>query len=304
MLIGHCDTVWPLDTVKDMPVTVKDNMLYGPGTYDMKGGLTQMIFALQTLHDLQMSLDVAPMVLINSDEEIGSEESTDLIVKYAKNADRVFVLEPSLGAEGKLKTARKGVGYFNIKVKGKAAHAGLDPQAGASAIVELSMIVQKLFAMNDYERGISVNVGMIEGGVRPNVIAPQSSAVIDVRVPTQEDAEMIEEKILNLQPSRKDVTVEVKGSIGRAPMERTKRNQVLWMRAQQLAGTLGVEIEQGCAGGASDGNTTSLYTATLDGLGCIGDGAHAVHEHIRIDKLWERTALLSLLLLDDCIRRY
>ncbi|BBM84231.1 M20 family metallopeptidase [Candidatus Uabimicrobium amorphum] len=298
MLIGHCDTVWPIDTIKEMPVEVKDNILYGPGTYDMKGGLTQMLFALETLRDLQLDLDVAPMVFINSDEEIGSEESTELIANYAKNADRVFVLEPSLGAEGKLKTSRKGVGHFRVKVKGKAAHAGLDPQAGVSAIVELSMIVQKLFAMNDYERGISVNVGMIEGGVRPNVIAPESSAVIDVRVPTPEDAKMVEEEILNLQPSREDVIVEVEGRIGRAPMEQTKRNQVLWMRAQQAAQVLGIEIEQGCAGGGSDGNTTSLYTATLDGLGCVGDGAHATHEHIRIDKLWERTALLSLLLLD------
>jgi glutamate carboxypeptidase len=211
--------------------------------------------------------------------------------------DRALVLEPSLGVTGKIKTARKGVGHFIIKVKGKAAHAGLDPGAGASAILELSHVIQKLFALNDPNKGVSVNVGVIDGGTRANVIAPESSAVIDVRVETQADGERVENAIHALQPEDTNVTLNIEGGIGRPPMERTVANCQIWSVASGLASSLNINLEQGTAGGGSDGNTTSLYTATLDGLGAVGDGAHAAHEFIYTDQLPQRCALLTLLLL-------
>ena len=296
-MIGHCDTVWPINTLQKMPVEYENNVIRGPGVYDMKGGLTHMIFALKAMKMLDFTPSVTPVVLINSDEEIGSHESKQAIARLAKIADRAFVLEPSLGTEGKLKTERKGVGKFTIKVKGRAAHAGLDPEKGISAIVELSHLIQQLFAMNDAKKGISVNVGMIEGGIRTNVVAPESSADIDVRVPTIKDAEDIEQQIRGLQPINDEVILVVDGRFGKLPMEATPRNQKLWNAAKQTGLSMGLELKSIAAGGGSDGNTTSLYTATLDGLGATGDGAHALHEHALVNKMVERTALLALLLL-------
>jgi len=303
LLLGHCDTVWPLNTLQDMPVHIQEEKMSGPGVYDMKAGLVQLIFALQALFDLSMECRVTPVVLINSDEEIGSHESTPMIRRLARIADRALILEPSLGLSGKLKTSRKGVGRFTIIVHGKAAHAGLDPTKGVSAIVALSHTIQELFKMNDPARGISVNVGMIEGGIRPNVVAPESRAVVDVRVPTQKDAERITRKIKNLKPVHPEVTIEVEGYIGRPPMELTPRNLLLWNMAQSAGNALGIELEGAMAGGGSDANTTSQYTATLDGLGAIGDGAHAKHEFVYIDKMIERTALLALILLGEPIQK-
>ena len=211
--------------------------------------------------------------------------------------NRVFVLEPSLGPDGRLKTGRKGIGRFTVKVKGKAAHAGLDPEQGASAILELAHVVQTLFALNDAEKGVTVNVGTIEGGLRPNVIAPESTAVVDVRVRTQADAERIEQAIHALAPSVPGTALEIDGRIGRPALERTPRNQSLWHLAKDLSGELNMDLGEGFAGGGSDGNTTSQYTATLDGLGPVGDGAHAPHEFLYVDETLERTALLTLLLL-------
>lgn len=297
LLLGHCDTVWPIGTLEHMPITVEDGVMRGPGVFDMKAGLVEMLFAIQALKSLELRPKVTPMLFINSDEEIGSRESSRYVHALARLADRALVMEPSLGPAGELKTARKGVGRFTIKVTGKAAHAGLDPEAGASAILELSHVIQKLFALNDPERGVSVNVGVIDGGVRANVVAPQSSAVVDVRVGTQVDAEHIESAIHGMEAHTAGVEVEVDGRIGRPPMERTPANQQLWKVAQYLGNQLSLELAQGTAGGGSDGNTTSLYTATLDGLGAVGDGAHAAHEFIYLDQLPERTALLALLLL-------
>ena len=297
LLIGHCDTVWEKGTLKKMPVEETDGRLKGPGIFDMKAGLTQMVFALQSLQALGLEMEVTPVCLINSDEEIGSRESGPAIRRLARIAERAFILEPPLGRGGKLKTARKGLGRFTLMARGKAAHAGLDPGKGASAILELSYQIQRLFALNEPEKGISVNVGMVEGGVSPNVIAPISKAVIDVRVPTQEDANRVSQAILSLQPATAGVSLDIEGGFGRPPMERTPRNRRLWQQAQQAGRQLGLELEQAAAGGGSDGNTTSLYTATLDGLGTAGDGAHALHEFIFLDKLLERTALLALLLL-------
>jgi glutamate carboxypeptidase len=297
LLLGHCDTVWPLGTLKEMPLEVGEGVMRGPGVYDMKAGLVQMLYALQALQALHLEPSVTPLVFINSDEEIGSSESTLYIRRLARIVDRAFVLEPSLNVDGKLKTGRKGVGRFTIVVKGKAAHAGLNPDQGASAILELSYVIQKLFALNDPDRGISVNVGVIEGGLRPNVVAPESRAMVDVRMLTHEDAQRVEESIRNLQPVTQGVTLEIKGGIGRPAMEQTPRNRALWEVAKGLGREIGLDLAAGVAGGASDGNTTSLYTATLDGLGAVGDGAHARHEFVYLDKMVERGALLALLLL-------
>ena len=297
LMLGHCDTVWPIGTLQEMPLVLEANTLRGPGVYDMKAGLVEMIYALRTIESMGLRPSVAPLCFINSDEEIGSRESTRYVRALAQRVDRCMVLEPSLGPSGKIKTARKGVGRFEVTVQGKAAHAGLDPGAGASAILELSHVIQKLFELNDPEHGTSVNVGVIDGGIRPNMVAPQSRAIIDVRVQTHADAERVENAIHGLEAETPGVILTIEGAIGRPPMERTESNQQLWRVAQRLAGDLDLELEQGTAGGGSDGNTTSLYTATLDGMGAVGDGAHAHHEHIHIDLLPQRCALLTLLLL-------
>jgi glutamate carboxypeptidase len=301
LLVGHYDTVWPLGTLKDMPFEVDGNIVRGPGVYDMKGGITQIIFALEALDHFGLTPAVTPVVFANSDEEIGSRESTHHIRRLSRCACRAFVLEPSLGRDGKLKTARKGVGRFTIKIAGQAAHAGLDPDKGASAILELSHVVQALFALNDAEKGLTVKVGMIEGGLRPNVVAPESGAVVDVRVRTQEDADQVTRAIHGLRPSVPGTNLSIEGGIGRPALEPTQRNRALWNLAQDLSPEIGLDLREGLAGGGSDGNTTSLYTATLDGLGPVGDGAHAPHEFLYLDETLQRTALLALLLLSPRI---
>lgn len=296
MMVGHCDTVWKRDTIQSMPVEEKSGRLSGPGVFDMKAGLTQMIWAIKALEHLRVPLSLMPVILINSDEEIGSFESTNTIRRLSKIAKRAYILEPPLGFEGKLKTGRKGIGKFIIHVKGKPAHAGLNPDQGISAIVELSYQIQQLFGLNDFEKGITVNVGMIQGGSSANVIAEESSAVVDVRVHNMEDATYIENKILELGPKHKGTTLHIEGGFGRPPMERTERNQRLWKLAKNIGSSMQLDLDEVIAGGGSDGNTTSRYTATLDGLGTVGDGAHAQHEFIFTEKLVERTTLLSMLL--------
>ncbi len=297
LILGHCDTVWPLGTLKQMPFRHRGNKIRGPGSYDMKAGLVQLIFALKALRAEEISPDLAPLILINSDEEIGSPESTPAIRRLAQITDRAYVLEPSLGETGKIKTQRKGVGKFTIQIGGKAAHAGLEPEKGASAILELSFVIQKLFALNDPARGITVNVGTIDGGLRSNVVAPASQAIVDVRVLRMEDARMIEQKIYDLQPTTPGTQLTVSGHIGRPPLEKTPQNQALWQQAKAVAAEDGLKLEAAIAGGGSDGNTTSLYIPTLDGLGAVGDAAHAPEEFIWLDETLERTALLARLLL-------
>ncbi len=297
LLIGHSDTVWNIGTLTKMPIHHKDDRLSGPGVYDMKAGLTQIFYALKTIQKNNLKCALTPIVLINSDEEIGSRESSKIIKRLAKISKRAFIMEPPLGLEGKLKTARKGLGRFTLHITGEAAHSGLDPGKGASAIIELANQIQKLFALNDPDRGVTVNVGMIEGGVSANVIAPTSKAVIEVRVLNQEDGEQITRAIKGLQPTLSGTKLSIEGGMGRPPMEPTARNQQLWEMAREVGLQLGLVLEQGVAGGGSDGNTTSQFTATLDGLGTPGDGAHAAHEYIYTHALKERTALLTLLLL-------
>lgn len=297
LLLGHSDTVWPLGTLESMPVSLEGNRLAGPGVYDMKAGLAMMVFALKALRALDLHPTVQPLLFINSDEEVGSAESTPHITRLARTANRALVLEPAFGPEGKLKTARKGVGRFTITVHGKAAHAGLEPEKGASAIVELAHVILTLNAMNDPTRGTTINVGLVEGGRRSNVVAPQARAVVDVRVLNMEEAHRVETAIHNLQTVTTGTRLEVRGRVGRPPLARTPRNRALWERARQAASRLGLALEEATAGGGSDGNTTSQYTATLDGLGAVGDGAHADHEFVFIDRLAERCALVALLIM-------
>ena len=297
LLVGHYDTVWPVGTLEQRPFSVDGNVMHGPGTFDMKGGLAQIVIALGALRELGLEPCVVPVIFVNADEEIGSRSSTRYIRLLAQHADRALVMEPALGDTGAIKTERKGIGRFTITVYGKAAHAGLDPTGGASAILELSHVIQTLFALNDVERGVTVNVGTVDGGIQPNVIAPHSKAVVDVRVPTVADGDEIERVIHGIEPTTPDVRLHIEGRIGRPSMESTPRNRALWRMAKEAGDALGFKLHEARAGGGSDGNTTSQYTATLDGLGPVGDGAHAIHEHLLIDKTLERAALLTMLLL-------
>jgi glutamate carboxypeptidase len=280
-----------------MPVREDDGRLFGPGTFDMKGGVTLMIFALRALQRLDLHPPLTPIIFINADEEVGSPESKRHVRRIARRVHRTWVLEPSMGPKGLIKTARKGVGNFEVTIVGRAAHAGLDPESGSSAITELAHVIQGVNALNEPAKGRTLNVGVVRGGTRPNVIAEEAHASIDVRVTSGEDGAEVTEALLSMSPRTAGVRLEVTGGIRAAPLERTPRNRSLWALALESATELGLEIGETTAGGGSDGNTTSLYTATLDGLGCVGDGAHASHEHIVIDASLDRCALLARLLL-------
>lgn len=296
LVLGHLDTVWPVGTLAEMPLRTRDGLLFGPGAFDMKAGLAQFIFALRALAALGVGLVDPVVAFVNADEELGSPDSRRHIERLAREATRAFVLEPAFGVAGRLKTARKGVGRFTLRAQGKASHAGLAPEAGASAILEVSHQIQRLFALNDADRGITVNVGRIDGGLHPNVIAAEALAEIEARVVTADDAEVIERRIRELEPAVEGVALDVEGGFDRPPLERTARNRELWQLAVGVAGALGLEVGEALVGGASDGNIASAYTATLDGLGAVGDGAHAAHEHVIIDRMPERAALLAGLL--------
>lgn len=297
LVIGHLDTVWPVGTLASMPVRLVDGQLYGPGVYDMKGGLVQLLFALRALAALSLEPAVPPVVLINADEEVGSAESRRYVQLLARSACRALVLEPGLGASGKLKTARKGAGHYRLTVRGRAAHAGASPEEGLSAILELSHQIQRLFALNDPAGGVTVNVGTIDGGLRPNVIAAAATAEIDVRVPSMAAAERLDTAIRGLSPVQPGCALEIEGSFPRPPMEATSRNLALFEQARKAGEALGLTLDHAAVGGASDANLTSPYTATLDGLGAVGGGSHAADEHVVVERMPERAALLALLLL-------
>ncbi|MFN8186702.1 MAG: M20 family metallopeptidase [Gaiellales bacterium] len=298
LVVGHLDTVWPLGTIQRMPVRLEDDRLYGPGVCDMKGGLVQMLFALRALAEHGLAPEVTPVVFIGADEEVGSAESRRYVRLLARCALRALVLEPGLGPDGRLKTARKGSGHFRLVVHGRAAHAGVSPEEGRSAILELSHQIQRLFALNDPAHGITVNVGVIDGGMRPNVVAPEASAQIDVRAPTLDAAREVEQAIRALAPVDPDTAIEVEGSFPRPPMEATRRNLALWEQARAAGARLGLSLDHVAVGGSSDGNLTSPHTATLDGLGVVGGGSHAPDEHVVVSRMAERAALLALLLLE------
>lgn len=296
LVLGHMDTVWDLGTLREMPFRVEGGRAFGPGVFDMKGGLVQLVFALRALSELG-SRGVRVMALINSDEEIGSLSSRKLIEEEARRSRTVLVLEPSLPPDGKVKTFRKGVGVFQLSIRGRAAHAGLDPDKGVSAVEELARQIVALHQLNDRERGITVNVGVARGGTRINVVAAEAYAEVDLRVSTLADARRLEEKIRGLKPFLPGAEVTVSGGIDRPPLERTEAVVRLFERARGLARELGFELGEGPAGGGSDGNlTAALGIPTLDGLGAVGDGAHAPSEQVVIAELPRRAALLARLL--------
>jgi len=295
LVLGHFDTVWEVGRIRSMPLREEDGRLHGPGVYDMKASIAVAAHAARRLREHSAFVPRVVM-LFTTDEEIGSGTSRGAIEDAARDSDAVLVLEPSLPG-GAAKTRRKGCGEFTITVHGVSAHAGIDPRKGASAIHELASQIRSLEALQDLERGISVNVGVVSGGTRANVIAEQASAVVDVRVPTMADAARVDTAIRALIPVNPAVTIEVHGGVERPPLERTAGVARLYEQARQVAATLGHDLEEGGTGGGSDGNfTAALGVPTLDGLGPRGDGAHAAHEHVVLADLPWRAAFLAELL--------
>jgi glutamate carboxypeptidase len=298
--LGHSDTVWPLGTLAHMPFRESEGRLWGPGVLDMKAGLAFFLFAARLIRDLDIPVNKKVVLLVVSDEEVGSETSREITESEARQSDLVFVLEPGTGLPGKLKTARKGVGDYLIQVTGKASHAGVDFSEGASAILELSRQIQTVAGFTDLSRGITVNPGVIRGGTRTNVVAAHAEAEIDIRIAKAADAALLDKQFRSLHPFDSRCHVIVRGGLNRPPMERTPAIEKLFLLAQQLAASFDVTLEESATGGGSDGNfTAALGTPTLDGLGAVGEGAHASNESILIDRIADRTALLSALL-DKC----
>ena len=296
--LGHSDTVWPLGTLRSMPWRESNGRLWGPGVLDMKGGLAQFVFAVRVLRELDLPVGKKVLLLVNSDEEVGSPSSKPLTEKLAKQSDAVLVLEPGTGLAGKLKTARKGVGRFGLRVEGVASHAGVDFAAGASAILELSRHVGAISSLTKLDRGVTVNVGVISGGTRSNVVAAEARAEIDIRVPRMKDWTGVERALKRLRPRDKRCRLHLEGGLNRPPMERTPGVARLAKLAIGLGREMGIEIEESSTGGGSDGNfTAGLGIPTLDGVGPVGEGAHAPHESILVDRIADRTALLAGLLL-------
>jgi glutamate carboxypeptidase len=294
LLLGHYDTVYPLGTLANMPCETENGRLHGPGVLDMKSGIALMLHAIEALKAWHGELPRPVTVFLVSDEEVGSRSSRKITETLAKRSAGVLVLEPAAGLRGAVKTARKGVGEYTLRVKGIAAHAGLDPGTGHSAILELARQLAVVAKLNDLPRGLSVNPGVIHGGTRTNVIAAEASAGIDVRIKSAKQASGIDRKLRSLQPFDKHCKLEITGSINRLPMERTAGVAALYKKAQKIAHEVGWKLEEAAVGGGSDGNfTAGMGIPTLDGLGGIGDGAHAVHEFILISELPRRALLLA-----------
>jgi glutamate carboxypeptidase len=297
LVIGHLDTVWPIGTLERLPFRVTtEGRAHGPGIFDMKSGIVCAIEALRVMVAERLLTKRPITVLLTCDEEIGSKTSRSLVEEEAKNAAAALVLEPPAPG-GVVKTGRKGIGEFTVRALGRAAHAGLDPAKGVNAIVELAHQTLRLAALNDYERGITVSVGLINGGTAMNVIPAEASAKVDVRYWTQEDGEMIVNTIRGLAPTLAEAQIEVSGGINRPPMPRSDENIALYEQARALAAEIGFELKETIVGGGSDGNfTAAMGVPTLDGLGVDGAGAHADHEHIIIDDIPRRATLLTRLM--------
>jgi glutamate carboxypeptidase len=295
LLLGHYDTVYPLGTLAAMPCRVASNKLTGPGVLDMKSGIALMLHAVAALRDWHTLRPVT--VLLVSDEEVGSESSRRITEALAKRAAAVLVLEPSYGRQGALKTARKGVGDYTVGVTGKASHAGLDFRKGVNAIRELARQIEKISNLTDLKKGLTVNVGIVSGGSRTNVVPAEASAQVDVRIARMKDASGIDKKMRSLRPFNRKCKIEISGGINRPPMERTAGVAALYAQARDIARELGWKLGEAAVGGGSDGNfTAGLGIPTLDGLGGVGDGAHASHEHILISELPRRAALITALI--------
>jgi glutamate carboxypeptidase len=297
LLLGHLDTVWPVGTLKTMPCRVSEGRLWGPGTVDMKAGVAMGLTALEMLSEAGL-LSREVVFLLNSDEEVGSPVSRPVTERLAAECAAVFVLEGALGLA--YKTARKGTGIWRIDVKGVAAHSGVDFAKGASAILELARILQTVGGWTDLKRGLTVSPGLIGGGSKTNVVPAEAWAEIDVRIARKADGARIERNFSALKPADKRCSLTVSGGLNRPPMERTRGTAQLFRQARKLAADLGFALEEAATGGASDGNFTSaLGIPTLDGMGAVGEGAHARHESILIEHLAPRTALLAGMLTLD-----
>jgi glutamate carboxypeptidase len=297
LILGHLDTVYPIGTLANVPFRVADGRAWGPGTFDMKCGIVLALAAADALRAVGARPRKRLVFLWTSDEEIGSETSRREIEREARRSNAVLVLEPSLGRDGRLKTARKGVGTAEIIVTGRAAHAGIDPGAGVNAVHELALQIARLAKMNDSRGGITVQATVIAGGTVSNVVPDHARAEVDIRYTRLADAPAIDRKIRGLRPILKGAGIEVRGGVNRPPLERTAGVRELFQRAQSLAREIGSTLGEGSTGGGSDGNfTAALGVPTLDGLGAVGDGAHSPREHVVIRALPKRAALLAGLL--------
>jgi glutamate carboxypeptidase len=299
LLLGHLDTVWDLGTLERMPYRLADGRVWGPGVLDMKCGVTMMLFALRALQATCVTLRRPVTLLLNSDEEVGSVTSRAVTEKLAKTASAVLVLEPGTGLAGKLKTARKGVGDYEVRVHGKASHAGVDFTKGVSATLELARQIPRIAGFTRLTRGITVNTGVIGGGTRTNVVAEEAWAKVDIRIARLRDEAWLDRQFHSLRPYDKRAKIEVTGGLNRPPMERKPGIVALFRKAQSIGRELGMELEESMTGGGSDGNfTAALGVPTLDGLGGVGEGAHASNESILLEPLVSRTALLARLLME------
>jgi glutamate carboxypeptidase len=297
MVLGHTDTVYPLGTLTKMPFRVAQGRAWGPGTFDMKGGLVLALFAVGALRALKIQPKKRFVFLWTSDEEIGSESSRRAIEQEARRSDAVLVLEPSFGREGRLKTQRKGVGGAEIVVSGRSAHAGIDPEKGVNAVHELALQIARLMKMNDARRGITVQTTVVSGGTISNVVPEHARALVDIRYARAADVPRINRRLHALRPILKGAHVEARGGADRPPLERTAAVRKLFAAAQSLMQQMGLPLGEASTGGGSDGSfTAALGVPTLDGLGTVGDGAHSPREHVVISKLPERAALIAGLL--------
>jgi glutamate carboxypeptidase len=291
LLLGHLDTVWPLGTLKHMPCRVRDGRLWGPGTLDMKVGVAMAFTAIELLTEADL-LEREIVLLLNSEEEVGSPVSRPITEKIAAQCGAVFVLEPAQGLA--YKTARKGTGNWRIEIKGVAAHAGVDFEKGASALRELARVIDAVSGWTDLKTGLTVSVGRAGGGSKTNVIPAEAWAELDVRIARKADGSRIERRFAALKAADERCSLAITGGINRPPMERTRGTVKLYERARALASELGLELAEAATGGASDGNFTSaLGIPTLDGMGAVGEGAHASNESVLIEHLAPRTALLA-----------
>ncbi len=296
LLLGHLDTVWPMGTLATMPFRVAKGEAFGPGVYDMKAGVVMALHALAMLR-LANAPAVPVVVLLNSEEEVGSPVSRAVTQNIALECSKVFVLEPAQGPQGAYKTARKGVGEYTIRVQGVAAHSGVDFEAGHSAVLELARLIETIAQFTDLKTGLTVNPGTIQGGTRVNVIAAEAQAEVDVRIARMGDAVRVERLFRALRAADRACTVTITGGMNRPPMERSRGTVELFRQAQELAQGMGFALEEAGTGGGSDGNfTAAMGIATLDGMGAVGEGAHAAHESIVLDDMMKRTALLAAMI--------
>jgi glutamate carboxypeptidase len=297
LLLGHLDTVWAMGTLAHMPLKVTRDRIAGPGVLDMKAGVAMALTAVGALQRMKL-LRRPVTLLIHGDEEVGSPASRKLTESIASKCGAVYVLEPAQGDRGAYKTARKAVGLYHLSVKGVAAHSGVDFERGHSAVNELARQIEALQSITDLTRGITVNAGVIGGGTCSNVISAEAWAEIDVRLARKQDTAKVDRALRSLQPIDRACKLTVSGGMNRPPMERSRGTVTLFRRAKELAGRMGFELEEAATGGGSDGNfTAALGIPTLDGMGAVGEGAHAPHEHLRRKHLVPRTALLAAMLL-------